>query len=221
VFGNYLDVWTVSPCSWSGLVLSNKSTLLVMTSLKGPGTDFPTSENFPVKLYPHFFLILERKHFFWFTINKVFWGQDPNEIITMKAAIETSMFENTEQTGLAGFPACRGQGGTRDGGFVLLEQVTTQCWTSLSCLGSSLISDFALCMGLAGWPDGEQWRMGGKPASSSVLYTLPSPREPAPGLVGNRCSRKQSLPHKISGKVDGLRCWGRSKRKALVVVVRG
>ena len=29
-----------------------------------------------------------------FTINKVFKGQDPNEIITTKAATERSMFEN-------------------------------------------------------------------------------------------------------------------------------
>lgn len=34
--------------------------------------------------------------FFLFTINKVFGGQDSCEIITVKAATETSMFENTE-----------------------------------------------------------------------------------------------------------------------------
>lgn len=40
--------------------------------------------------------MVKRVNFFLFTMNKVLWGQDSCEIITMKAATETSMFENTE-----------------------------------------------------------------------------------------------------------------------------
>lgn len=62
----------------------------------GQGEIFP-EEKIPVKLE----FVLKKKNkslrgytVLQFTINKVFKGQDPNEIITTKAATERSMFEN-------------------------------------------------------------------------------------------------------------------------------
>lgn len=63
----------------------------------GQGEIFP-EEKIPVKL--EFVLKKKKKKslrgytVLQFTINKVFKGQDPNEIITTKAATERSMFEN-------------------------------------------------------------------------------------------------------------------------------
>ena len=62
----------------------------------GQGEIFP-EEKIPVKLE---FVFKKKKKslrgytVLQFTINKVFQGQDPDEIITTKAASERSMFEN-------------------------------------------------------------------------------------------------------------------------------
>lgn len=104
--GNYLDIDT-GP-NEAGPVPSDNSTLLVTVSLLGQGGIFPQAkifqENYSLVLLFLliflfcFVLMVEKVNFFQSTINKVFQGQAPNEIITVKAATKTSVFENVLKT---------------------------------------------------------------------------------------------------------------------------